>query len=441
MSAELELRVRELRAELTQREEEIARLRAGLDDATATVDELRAALADADAKNTRLQEEAAKVEQERRAWDKAAQRSARERDAAVAANTPLVTRVAALEKLLSEERASHDAEELEEYEKRVETWEEDRIERELPHEEPPEPFNGCWCSWCRKVRAVDVTTSHNNPFRQPDCGCACHLAEQFRTDNPCSGCGCRPNRPSEPASAPEPDLLDEAKRLLQKVADTLPSRPAVTAPPCGRPHFPLHDQPGEGGAQLPALHKLRYLDGYRPAQRAGDDALRLAHPHRPRGVVEGEGGRRPALDGARRHPRRRRGGPVRARQGRGPAHRLRHALGDQDYEVLGGRGRVHRAAGQPADRARVAQLARAGKVDAIVRERATGRVLVVEHKTELRGHPAGLRVLAAPAHGRPGHRLLRGRALLGHDVAGCLYDVIAKPRSRPGTFRCSSRTA
>jgi hypothetical protein len=114
-------------------------------------------------RNTRLQEEAAKVEQERRAWDKAAQRSARERDAAVAANTPLVTRVAALEKLLSEEKAASSAllkaaDDLCFY-----------CDGVVATRAPPRGiYNAAFdaISVAKKRAAVTGTTSDNNPFRQ-----------------------------------------------------------------------------------------------------------------------------------------------------------------------------------------------------------------------------------------------------------------------------------
>lgn len=73
----------------------------------------------------------------------------------------------------------------------------------------------------------------------------------------------------------------------------------------------------------------------------------------------------------------------------------------------------------------------AGKIDVIVRERATGRVLLIEHKSS--SEDIGV--------GTPYQRRLRldgqistyfaGGAALGHDIAGCIYDVARKPAIQP----------
>lgn len=73
----------------------------------------------------------------------------------------------------------------------------------------------------------------------------------------------------------------------------------------------------------------------------------------------------------------------------------------------------------------------AGKIDGIVRERATGLLYLVEHKTSGEdvspGSPYWGRLRLDPQIGI----YYRGAAALGYEVSGCVYDVLAKPRIRP----------
>lgn len=73
-----------------------------------------------------------------------------------------------------------------------------------------------------------------------------------------------------------------------------------------------------------------------------------------------------------------------------------------------------------------------GKVDAIVRERSTGRVLVVEHKTTSENIADGASPYWAKLamDGQVSHYYV-GAESLGNAVEGCLYDVLAKPGQRP----------
>lgn len=73
----------------------------------------------------------------------------------------------------------------------------------------------------------------------------------------------------------------------------------------------------------------------------------------------------------------------------------------------------------------------AGKIDVIVRERMTLRVLIVEHKTSSEDCSLGSdywRRLRLDA--QIGIYYAGGRAA-GYDVEGCLYDVLKKPGQRP----------
>lgn len=72
-----------------------------------------------------------------------------------------------------------------------------------------------------------------------------------------------------------------------------------------------------------------------------------------------------------------------------------------------------------------------GKMDVIVRERATGRVLVVEHKTSSEDISQGSEYWRRLRMDGQISVYFVGAHSLGHDVAGCLYDVIGKPALRP----------
>lgn len=73
-----------------------------------------------------------------------------------------------------------------------------------------------------------------------------------------------------------------------------------------------------------------------------------------------------------------------------------------------------------------------GKVDVIVRERDSGRVLVVEHKFtgESVSDPTAPYWAKLTMDGQVSHYFI-GAESLGEKVEGCIYDVIAKPGQRP----------
>jgi hypothetical protein len=74
----------------------------------------------------------------------------------------------------------------------------------------------------------------------------------------------------------------------------------------------------------------------------------------------------------------------------------------------------------------------AGQVDVIVREVATGRVLLMEHKTtgDAIDHDATDYFLKLCMDGQISHYVI-GAEALGHEVEACVYDVIRKPGQRP----------
>jgi hypothetical protein len=74
----------------------------------------------------------------------------------------------------------------------------------------------------------------------------------------------------------------------------------------------------------------------------------------------------------------------------------------------------------------------AGKVDGIVRERATGRVMLLEHKTtaEPIEDPTATYWRRLAMDGQVSHYYV-GAESLGHALEGCLYDVLLRPRIKP----------
>lgn len=72
-----------------------------------------------------------------------------------------------------------------------------------------------------------------------------------------------------------------------------------------------------------------------------------------------------------------------------------------------------------------------GKIDAIVRDRRDGLVRVIEHKTSSEDIAAGSDYWVRLRMDGQVSIYFEGARALGHDVAGCIYDVIKKPGIRP----------
>lgn len=81
----------------------------------------------------------------------------------------------------------------------------------------------------------------------------------------------------------------------------------------------------------------------------------------------------------------------------------------------------------------------AGKIDAVVRERDTDRVLLVEHKTSSEDIGSGSFYWRRLRMDGQVSLYFAGARALGYDPAGCLYDIIAKPRQRP--YQANSKRA
>lgn len=72
-----------------------------------------------------------------------------------------------------------------------------------------------------------------------------------------------------------------------------------------------------------------------------------------------------------------------------------------------------------------------GKVDGIIRDLRDGRVLVLEHKTASGDITPGSEYWRRLRIDGQVSIYYEGAKALGHDVEGCLYDVLAKPGQRP----------
>lgn len=72
-----------------------------------------------------------------------------------------------------------------------------------------------------------------------------------------------------------------------------------------------------------------------------------------------------------------------------------------------------------------------GKIDAIARHLPSGRVMLVEHKTSSEDIGPGSDYWRRLRLDAQISTYFRGARALGHDVEGCIYDVIAKPALRP----------
>ncbi len=68
-----------------------------------------------------------------------------------------------------------------------------------------------------------------------------------------------------------------------------------------------------------------------------------------------------------------------------------------------------------------------GKIDAIVRDTTTGLVYVLEHKSTSLDTSAGSTYWARLAVDTQISVYLDGATMLGHEVAGCIYDVLVRP--------------
>lgn len=72
-----------------------------------------------------------------------------------------------------------------------------------------------------------------------------------------------------------------------------------------------------------------------------------------------------------------------------------------------------------------------GKIDAIVRDRADGRVYVLEHKTTRSDASPGSAYWERLAVDSQVSIYIDGATVLGYEIAGCIYDVLKRPQHDP----------
>lgn len=103
----------------------------------------------------------------------------------------------------------------------------------------------------------------------------------------------------------------------------------------------------------------------------------------------------------------------------------------EELEVLGVEIEFHAPLINPESGAPSRTFEVAGKLDAIVRKRDDGLVYIVEHKTSSEDIGVGSQYWQRLLLDSQISMYFAGARALGHDVAGCIYDVIGKPRHAP----------
>lgn len=104
---------------------------------------------------------------------------------------------------------------------------------------------------------------------------------------------------------------------------------------------------------------------------------------------------------------------------------------DEPYEVLAVEVTFECALRNPVTGRSSRTWRLAGKLDAVVRDLRTGLVYVVEHKTSAADISQGSEYWKMLRLDGQVSTYFEGATALGHDVAGCLYDVLGKPQQRP----------
>lgn len=113
------------------------------------------------------------------------------------------------------------------------------------------------------------------------------------------------------------------------------------------------------------------------------------------------------------------------------AYHYRWAHDADEYDVLGVEEEFRAPLINPATGGRSKTWRLGGKLDVRVRERRGDRVLVVEHKTTAEDITQGSAYWRKRVLDSQISLYHDGARALGHDVAGCLYDVLGKPDLRP----------
>jgi hypothetical protein len=108
-----------------------------------------------------------------------------------------------------------------------------------------------------------------------------------------------------------------------------------------------------------------------------------------------------------------------------------HRWADTDLEALEVEAEFRVPLTNPATGAASRSFLLGGKIDAIARERRTGRIFVVEHKTASESFEDGSVYRARLKLNNQVSVYFRGAEALGYAPAACLYDVVGKPAIRP----------
>lgn len=72
-----------------------------------------------------------------------------------------------------------------------------------------------------------------------------------------------------------------------------------------------------------------------------------------------------------------------------------------------------------------------GKIDALIRDRRDGRVYIVEHKTSTADTSPGAPYWDRLVIDTQISIYIDGATMLGHEIAGCIYDVLKRPQHEP----------
>ncbi len=105
--------------------------------------------------------------------------------------------------------------------------------------------------------------------------------------------------------------------------------------------------------------------------------------------------------------------------------------GDEQYEVLSVEQQFETSLVNPHTGAESKTWREAGKLDVMLRDLRDGRTLLTEHKTSSEDIRQGSDYWRRLRMDSQVSIYFDGALALGHEVAGCLYDVICKPGLRP----------
>jgi hypothetical protein len=109
----------------------------------------------------------------------------------------------------------------------------------------------------------------------------------------------------------------------------------------------------------------------------------------------------------------------------------RWALDAEGYEVLAVEAEFRTDLRNPLTGRASRTFELGGKIDVIVRDLRDGRILVVEHKTATGDIGPGSEYWRRLRMDGQVSVYFEGATSLGHDVGGCLYDVLGKPQQKP----------